>query len=171
MYTITESNMLLRTCVELPVGLKLGIEEFREGWGLVRKSTEQQLQRKSRRHGWSLVKGAAGLQGNGVGDTSQLAIASALKLALRNANKRYDAAEVEHIELTQYPWFFLARIQVYPYLIQQGTGLPIYDDDISFSVIPRHRKALVRPHDRDLGRSMSQLKKLLVLPQGVEIEA
>ncbi len=58
-----------------------------------------------------------------MGDTSQEAINGALKLALRHVSERFNAAEVERIELTQYPWFFLARVRVYPYRIQQHAVL------------------------------------------------
>ena len=35
MYAITETNMLIRAKVLLPVGMKLTTEEFRGGWKLV----------------------------------------------------------------------------------------------------------------------------------------
>jgi hypothetical protein len=74
-----------------------------------------------------------------VGDTAQEAIAGALKLALRRVSPHFNVAEVDHIQLTQYPWFFLARVRVLPYLIQQGTVLPISDDMAPPSVTPRQR--------------------------------
>ena len=65
---------------------------------------------------------------SGVGQTSQEAIAGALKLALRRVSERFNAAEVESIELKKYPWFVLAKVKVYPYQIQQGAVLSVFND-------------------------------------------
>ena len=67
---------------------------------------------------------------SGVGRTSQEAIANALKLALRRVNERFSAAEVEHIELKKYPWFFLASVRTYPYQIQQSAVLSVSDEAV-----------------------------------------
>lgn len=171
MHTIAESNMLVRAHVELPASLKLGREEFREGWSFVRMANAERLRKKTRAHGWSLVKVADGLLGSGIGDTSQIAIASALKLALRNANEHCCAAEVEHIELTQYPWFFLARLRVYLYLIQQGAGLPVCDNAKSPSAIPRRRRPSTPALDLSFGGAMPELKQILILSKGSETRA
>ena len=114
MRSIAELNMLLRVPAQLPVGLKLATNEFHEGWGFVTGNANS-LERKIRTRGWNFIKIADGSLRSGVGETSQEAIASALKLALRRVSMHFNAVEVEHIELTRYPWFFLARIRIYPY--------------------------------------------------------
>ena len=124
MCTIAESNVFLRAQAELPVGFKVATEEVREGWSLMRSGGKGRLEKKVHTRGWSFVKFAGGALRSGVGETSQAAIASALKLALRQVDAHSNAVEVERIELTQYPWFFLARVQVYPYRIQQEAALP-----------------------------------------------
>jgi len=103
---IAELNLLLRTAIDLPVGLELATEEFREGWNFVRPGNARRLGKKVKARGWNFIKIADGELRSGVGDTSQKAIASALKLALRRVSNHFNAAEVERIELTQYPWFF-----------------------------------------------------------------
>lgn len=118
MVTIAQSQMLLRARTELPDGLRLATEEFREGWGLVRSTSALRLGKQFKERGWSFVMIADGSFRSGVGDTSQEAIGNALKLALRHISVRFNAVEVEHIELTQYPWFLLARVMVVPYEIQ-----------------------------------------------------
>jgi len=127
MCTIAESNVLLRAQAELPAGFKVATEEFRDGWNRMRSGGARRLERKVLTRGWNLIKISDGALRSGVGDTSQKAIASALKLALRRADARSNAVEVEQIELTQYPWFFLARVHVHPYRIQQGAALPAPD--------------------------------------------
>ena len=44
---------------------------------------------------------------------------------------RFNAAEVEHIELKRYPWFFIAKVRVHPYQIQQSAVLLIGDKAVS----------------------------------------
>ena len=43
----------------------------------------------------------------------------------RPRGEHFNAVEVEHIELKQYPWFFLARIRNYPGCIRQKAVLPV----------------------------------------------
>jgi hypothetical protein len=84
----------------------------------------RRLEKKILTQGWRFVRIADGLQKNGVGDTPQEAFANALVLALRRTNTHFNAAEVKDIEFTEYPWFFLVRIRVFPCRIQQGAELP-----------------------------------------------
>lgn len=46
----------------------------------------------------------------GVGQTPQEAIAGALRLALRRVSERFNAADVETIQVTKYPWFVVAKV-------------------------------------------------------------
>jgi hypothetical protein len=168
MYTIAKANMFFRAQPELPAILGLRVDEFRDGWSLVRKASADQLRRRTRKHGWALVRDFGQLQASGVGDTAQLAIACALKLALRNANKRCDAAEVEHIGMTQYPWFYLARVRAYPYRIQQVDDLPVCGKTGNCPELSPQSRTSPSAPDLLFGCSMSQLKQLLVISQGTE---
>ena len=165
MRNIAKLNMLIRVQAELPAGLKLATEEFLEGWNFVCSEDARQLEKKIQARRWSFIKFADGLLKSGVGETSQEAIAGALKLTLRHVSTYFNAVEVEHIELTQYPWFFLARVRVYPYRIQQGAVLPVSDEAPTLPIPPPQRRlspqaAEMYPHfDRDI----SQLKEMLVL--------
>jgi hypothetical protein len=127
MPNIAERNLLLRAHNEVPAGLKLMTKEFQEGWTFVLGDANQ-VEKKIRTGGWSFVKIADPSMRSGVGESSQEAIASALRLALRRIGEHFNAVEVEHIELTQYPWFFLARIRLYPCCIRQKAVLPVPDE-------------------------------------------
>ena len=160
MRTIAEQNVLLRMRVELPAGLKIATHEFREGWNFVTGDASR-LEKKIRMHGWSFIKIADGALKSGVGETSQDAIAGALKLALRHMSAHFNAVEVEHIELTQYPWFYLARVRIYPYRIQEGAVLPVSDEP---PIAPRQKRlplhaAALYP---EFGSAMPRLKQMLV---------
>ncbi len=124
MHTIAQSQMLLRARTELPDGLKVATEEFQDNWSLVRSVNALRMGKQIIMRGWIFVSGADGLRRSGVGDTSQEAIGSALKLALRRLSPQVNAAEVAHIELTEYPWFFLARVKVLPYCIHKSGVSP-----------------------------------------------
>jgi hypothetical protein len=104
------------------------------------------LEKRILNHGWSFIKIGDGPQGCGVGDTSQEAIASALKLALRRTSGYFNAAKVARIHLTQYPWFFLARVGVCPYRIQQGVDLSM-PDNVGWPLAAPRRRRLQRQPD------------------------
>lgn len=164
MQEIAEHTVLLRQQIELPKGLRLATEEFREGWNVAPRVNAEQMEKKIQTHGWNFLSVTEGALRSGVGETSQESIASALKMSLRRLHTNFNVAEVDHIELTQYPWFFLARVRVHPYRIQQGAVMPISDDLSTMAPSPRQRRL---PVDSNLlypyfGCAMPQLKEMLV---------
>jgi hypothetical protein len=164
MRKIAELNMLLRVPARLPEGLKLATEEFREGWSFSRSLDARRLERKILSHGWNFIRIVDGSLRSGVGETSQEAIASALKLALRRVSPHFNVAEVDYIQLTRYPWFFLARVRVLPYLIQQGTGLPVSDDLAPAAITPRQKWMELESTELfpQFACAMPQLKQMLI---------
>jgi hypothetical protein len=140
MRNIAELNLLLRVRVELPEGLRLTTEEFREGWNFARSLDAPRLEKKILKRGWNFIKIADGPLRSGVGETSQEAIASALKLTLRHVSEQFNAVEVEHIELTQYPWFFLARVMLCPCRIQKDAVPAVPDKAPSHPIVPPQRR-------------------------------
>jgi len=170
MCTIAESNVFLRAQAELPVGFKVATEEFRDGWKLMRSGGKRRLEKKVQIRGWNFIKFPEGALRSGVGETSQQAIASALKLALRRVAEHSNAVEVERIELTRYPWFFLARVLVFPYRIQQGDVLPVSDDAPITAVAARQKRpsAQIPVAFPQFGSTMPMLKEMLVSPTNPE---
>jgi hypothetical protein len=128
MCTVAESNVMLRAQAELPTGFRVATEEFLEGWTRMRSGGVVRLEKKVQVRGWNFLRIAEAAVKSGVGPTSEEAIASALKLALRRIDAHSNAVEVEQIRLTQYPWFCLARVRVHPYRIQEGTVLPVMEE-------------------------------------------
>jgi hypothetical protein len=163
MCKIAESNVLLRAQAELPTGFKVATEEFRDGWNRMRSGGARRLERKVLTRGWNFIRIADGTLRSGVGDTSQKAIASALKLALRRADTRSNAVEVEQIELTQYPWFFLATVRVHPYRIQRGAALPAPDGPAAAPMASPRSRASSRESGLypELAGAMPMLKEML----------
>ncbi len=173
MRTIAEMNMLLRVRVELPVGMRLATDEFREGWRFVRTGNAPRLKKKIQTRGWNFIKISDESVRSGVGDTSQEAIACALKLALRRVSERHNAVEIEHIELTTYPWFYLARVRVHPYRIQLGAVLAVSDQPAVDPIPSRSRRlpsqaAELFPH---FGSAMPMLKELVIASRSSQARA
>lgn len=165
MCTIAESNVLLRAQAELPAGFKVATDEFRDGWNRMRAGGAHRLEKKVQTCGWNFIRIADGALRSGVGETSQQAIASALKLALRRVDADSNAVEVRRIELTHYPWFVLARVSVHPYRIQQRAELPVSDERAAPPAAARKKRlspqaAALFPH---FGSAMPMLKEMLVL--------
>ena len=171
MRNIAELNVLLRVQVQLPEGLKLATDEFREGWNIVRSGDARRLEKKILTRGWNFIRIADGSLRSGVGETSQEAIASALKLALRRISEHFNAVEVNHIELTQYPWFFLARVRVFPYRIQQDAVMPVADEAAPEPIVGQQRRlpaqsAEMFPH---FGSAMPVLKEMLISSRASQV--
>jgi hypothetical protein len=108
-----------------------------------------------------------------VGETSQEAIASALKLALRRVSTHFNAVQVEHIELTRYPWFFLARVRVYPYRIQEGAIFAVPDEAVAEPIPGRTARLKRLPNGAgelfpNFGSAMPMLKQMLTASHGSE---
>jgi hypothetical protein len=121
-HTIAERDWLVRARMELPACLMPTTSGFRDDWDFIQFENAEQLDKRLRTIGWNLVK-ICGFQKSGVGDSSQLAIAKALKLVLRTISRHLPAVEVGDITLKPYPWFCLATVVVYPYWIHHHTAL------------------------------------------------
>jgi hypothetical protein len=170
MRKIAEANVLLRARLELPSGLSLATDEFQAGWEFLRKVKAVRLEKKIRAQGWNFIKIADGSLRSGVGASSQEAIASALKLALGHLSGHFNVAEVEHIELTEYPWFFLARISLTPYRLQRDAIFAVPDGAVPLPATLGEKRlpvsaAALYPH---FGSAMPMLKQMLVATRSSE---
>jgi hypothetical protein len=170
MRSIAEYNMLLRAQIELPSGLKLATEEFREGWNFVRSGGASRLERKIGRHGWHFIRISGESLQSGVGETSQQAIARALKLALRSLSEHFNALEVGRIYLTTYPWFCLARVEIHPYRIQKAAVQSIPDDALPLPGRARKKRGPVSVPwlAAESGCTMPALREMLIQSRGQE---
>src|SRR5580765_2064100 len=128
--------MLLRGSVRLPGDLELVTEEFGEGWSFVQSGDSHWLDKEVRARGWHFIWIAEALLRSGVGKTTQEAIANTLKLALRRVSDHFNAAQVGHFEVSKYPGFFLARVKMYPYQIQQSAVLSTSGETVPPLILP-----------------------------------
>jgi hypothetical protein len=163
MCNISQLTILVHERAALPDGLELVTEEFVAGWRIAPTINVQQLEGNICEREWSFVKNAERVLASGVGDTSQEAIASALRLALLRMNAQFNAVEVEYIELLRYPLSFLARVRICQYCIQPDAFLAVSDDFMASSISPRKRRL---PLDADVlypdfGSGMPLIKQML----------
>ena len=116
------------------------------------------------------LRPAEGFLGSGVGNTSQEAIASALKLALRQLSESFHAAEVQNIHLMQYPWFFLARVTILPHRILQGEILTPSEDALPLTTAswPRRLPLESVVLNPDFASVIPQLRLALISSQRSE---
>jgi hypothetical protein len=173
MCVIAESNMLLRAQTELPKGFNVATETFADGWHRMRSGGLERLEKKVRVRGWNFIKIADCDLRSGVGDTSETAIVSAISLALRRMDTNSNAVNVQQINLTQYPWFWLARVCVQRYRIQQGAELPAANG--SDAKPARRRRKRVDADAAALvpqfGAGLPVLKQMLIVPGTHEASA
>ena len=138
MCNVVAWNVLLRAQTELPVGLNVPTEEFGEGWDLMQQGDLERLNQEIQARGWNLIKIERGAQRSGVGNTREEAISAAVRLSLCHISEFFNAVEVDCVELTEYPWFFLATVMLCPCRIQQ--------DAVQFMPEDAPSRPIVRPH-------------------------
>jgi hypothetical protein len=141
MHDIAELTVLTRVTAELPNSLRIKTEDFQEGWSFVTSGDLHRVDKAVRDCGWHFIWIAESSQRGGVGPTEQVAMASALRLALRRVSPGFNAANIDSIVITKYPWFFIAKIKVYPCQIQQGAVLQISNGNM-----PLLRDSVVKPN-------------------------
>jgi hypothetical protein len=163
MLTVSEPNLLLRLPGKVPKGLKLRTEEFQRDWDLAPSMDTCRLQKEIHPRRWYLIKTAAGSMSSRVGGTSQQAIAGALTHVLRGIGDQSNVVDVKLIELIQYQWIFLARVEVVPYRIQRNSKSPASADAVLLPVAPSRKfAARVTAQDSYSVNIVPMLKEMLV---------
>ena len=149
MTTISESNILLRSDIPLPTGIKVATDGYHLGWNRMRSGGAGRLDKKIRARGWSFTRAPGSTLRSGVGKTEQEAIDSALSQALAEMDGDCHAVEVGHMGVTSYPWFIVARVQVVPYRILPGAAI---ESDLPAKAVP---SANARELDTRYGSAMA----------------
>ena len=167
MRSIREFDVLIREPIEIPARIEFATEEFREGWSLVELVDTRCLENIIDSLGWRFIRNTRGSLSSGVGETSQEAIVGAIRIALGLVNEHFNAVEVEHIALTQYPWFFLAKVRVCPYQLQQNGFLAVPDGAAPRCPLPGAGCCRQMPprSTRNFASALPQLKQMLISSQ------
>ena len=85
-------------------------------------------------------------------------------------SEHFNAVEVNHIEWTQYPWFFVAKVMVSPCRIQEGAILPVPDEALPppTALRPRLLPADAAALFPQFGSEMPMVKEMLVLSRSAQ---
>jgi hypothetical protein len=158
MRDIVELNVLLRVRAEMPEGLTLATDGFREGWNRLRTRNAIGLERKLKACRWHFIRDKR-VMASGTGQTPQQAIACALDHALAEVSPELNAIEVGEIQSTQYPWFWLARVSIHAFRIQKSEELAAQDR----AVLAHNSdaKPILQVHSADLKHDFAKTLPLM----------
>ena len=94
-----------------------------DNWMLLEEIEASVLDTMIRHAGWHFVCLQGAYSRSGVGLSPEEAIHQALDRALNGLKVRFNAAELESVQVSSYPVFHLAKITLQPRHIQQHTSL------------------------------------------------
>jgi hypothetical protein len=120
--------MFLRTGCELPVAVSLLQRNFCDSWMSADGMTSSVLDLAVRKAGWHFIWLVAPHSSFGIGQTAESATSSAVVLALKNIEQRFNAAELCSVKVTKYPGFRVARVTLHPRQIQPNVSLGLADE-------------------------------------------
>jgi hypothetical protein len=127
--------MFLRVGCILPDGLDLAQEHFCKEWMCVEDTMAAALDTKVRNAGWHFMWLHSSYSRLGVGRGATSAIGKATTRALNQVERRFNAAELDLVNVSKYPGFQVARVTIHARQIQEGPFLgPV--DEISIPRFP-----------------------------------
>jgi hypothetical protein len=97
-------------------------------WTMVEEIPASVFDTMIRHAGWHFmwVHGASARRG--FGTTRDHATSRALSHALNGVRRRFNAAELDSVQVTKYPGFYMAKVAVQPRQIQHHTSLEMPDE-------------------------------------------
>jgi hypothetical protein len=118
------SVFLRRECV-LPDRLDPRLQPVGEEWSVVEEIPALIFDTMIRQAGWHFMWLQEACSRRGIGLTEEVAIRRALSRALKGVAKRFNAAELDSIQIKQYPGFQVATVTVQTLQIQRHASLKI----------------------------------------------
>jgi len=125
---LEQNTIFLREHIMLPEGVALVREIFCEGWSVLQSGDAPWLDKTIRGLGWNSTVLTRKYWKSGFAAGAQDAIHRAAQLALRKISKRFNAAEIGHVVVAKYLWFYLARVSISPRYIQESPFLGICNE-------------------------------------------
>ena len=105
---IVHSVFLRKSCV-LPNSVELRRKSISDHWAIVGELAATAFDRMVRQEGWHFVYRQGSYSRKGVGQTREEAIHQALNRALKGLTVRFNAAELELIQVSRFPLFQVAN--------------------------------------------------------------
>jgi P2-related tail formation protein len=103
-------------------------ESLDNGWAQVKDLDAPVLDTMIRQAGWHFMWIEGACARIGIGISRQNATRHALDRALDGIARRFNAAELESVEVSRYPGFHIATVILQPRQIQQQTSLDCPND-------------------------------------------
>jgi hypothetical protein len=118
-------SVFLRSDCTLPDRLVACLRPIGEKWSVVEEIPALVFDTMIRRAGWHFMWLQDACSRRGVGLTKEAAIRRALSRALKGVSKRFNAAELDSLQITEYPGFQIAHVRVQTLQIQRHASLSI----------------------------------------------
>lgn len=118
------SVFLRKDCI-LPDHLEPLQEPVCDNWTMVQEIAAPVFDSVISQSGWNLVWINGASSRRGFGATQENATSRALARALEGVRQRFNAAELDSVQVTKYPGFYIAKVAVQPRQIQHDTSLEI----------------------------------------------
>ena len=116
-------SVFLRKGCDMPPHFDLAQQPCAENWMLLEEIEAPVFDTMIRHAGWHFVCLQGYYSRSGVGLSRDEAIHQALARALKGLRMRFNAAELESVQVSSYPVFHLAKVTLQPRHIQQNTSL------------------------------------------------
>lgn len=118
-------SVFLRSGCILPDRLDPRLQPIGEQWSVVEEIPALVFDTMIRQAGWHFMWLQEACTRRGIGLTEETAIRRALSGALKGVSKRFNAAELDSIQVTRYPGFQIANVTVQTLQIQRHASLNI----------------------------------------------
>jgi len=120
-------SVFLRSDCILPDRLDPCLQPIAENWSVVEEIPALVFDTMIRQTGWHFMWLQDSCSRRGVGLTEEAAIRRALTRALNAVSKRFNAAELDSLQITVYPGFQIANVGIQTLQIQRHASLDIAD--------------------------------------------
>ena len=118
-------SVFLRSGCILPDRLDPCQQPIGAEWSVVEEIPALVFDTMIRHAGWHFMWLQEACSRRGIGLTEEAAVRRALSRALKGVSKRFNAAELDSIQITQYPGFQIANVTVQTLQIQRHASLKI----------------------------------------------
>ncbi|MGA9132098.1 MAG: hypothetical protein ACLP00_04135 [Terracidiphilus sp.] len=118
-------SVFLRSDCILPERLNPCLQPIGEKWSVVEETPALVFDTMIRQAGWHFMWLQGSCSRMGVGLTEEAAIRRALSRALKGVSNRFNAAELDSLQITEYPGFQIANVRIQTLQIQRHASLNI----------------------------------------------
>jgi hypothetical protein len=118
-------TVFLRSDCVLPNRIDPRLRPIGEEWSVVEDIPALAFDTMIRRAGWHFMWLQDSCSRRGLGLTEEAAIRRALSHVLKGVSKRFNAAELDSLQVTEYPGFQIANVRIQALQIQRHASLNI----------------------------------------------